>query len=155
MAKGTQKKPKESKCRGARAPIEGRDWVQIGSNKWLREVAEKQGKFIPLEYREKSGAEFSKERAARAAEVEAASRARALTPVAEEEIEVPDAEPQDASPFSTHAEVEPVPEPEPAAAAEPEAEAAPEAEAEPEAEAVLEPEAAEEPAAEEPESSDE
>lgn len=118
MAKGTTKKPKESKCRGSRAPIEGRDWVLIGGNKWLREIAEKQGKFIPLEYREKSGAEFNKERAERAAEAEAATRARALSPVAEEEIEVPDAEPQDASPFSTQPETDEVPEaaPEPEAA---------------------------------------
>ena len=104
MAKGTTKTPKESKCRGSGAPVEGRDWVKIGGNKWLREIAEKQGKFIPLEYREKSGGEFVKERAERAAEAEAAQRARDLATPIEEEIEVPDAEPQDASPFSTQPE---------------------------------------------------
>ncbi len=52
MAKGSIKKPGEPKCRGSRAPLEGRDWVKIGGKKWLREVAEAQGKFIPLEYRD-------------------------------------------------------------------------------------------------------
>ncbi len=72
MAKGSAKKPKESKCRGSSAPLEGRDWVRIGGSTWLREVAEKQGKFIPVEYRDKSGAEFVRERAARAEEAEKA-----------------------------------------------------------------------------------
>ena len=51
MAKGSAKKPGDKKCRGSAGPIEGRDWVRIGGSKWLREVAEQKGKFIPLEYR--------------------------------------------------------------------------------------------------------
>jgi hypothetical protein len=83
VAKGSAKKPKESKCRGSSAPLEGRDWVSIGGNKWLREVAEKQGKHIPKEYREKSGTQFDQERAQRAAEAEKA----ALVIVREEAME--------------------------------------------------------------------
>jgi hypothetical protein len=81
MAKASAKKPKESKCRGSGAPLEGRDWVRIGGNKWLREVAEKQGKFIPKEYAEKSGADFDKERSTRSAEAEEAAK-KALTAAA-------------------------------------------------------------------------
>lgn len=51
MAKGSAKKPGDPKCRGSQANIEGRDWVRVGGSKWLREVAEQKGKFIPLEYR--------------------------------------------------------------------------------------------------------
>ena len=51
MAKGSAKKPGDKKCRGSAGPIEGRDWVRIGGSKWLREVAEQKGKFIPLEFR--------------------------------------------------------------------------------------------------------
>ena len=83
MAKGSAKKPKESKCRGSSAPLEGRDWVRIGGNKWLREVAEKQGKHVPKEYREKSGTQFDQERANRVAEAEKA----ALVIVREEAME--------------------------------------------------------------------
>jgi hypothetical protein len=83
VAKGSAKKPKESKCRGSSAPLEGRDWVRIGGNKWLREVAEKQGKHIPKEYREKGGTQFDQERANRAAEAEKA----ALMIVREEAME--------------------------------------------------------------------
>ena len=84
MAKASAKKPKESKCRGSGAPLEGRDWVKIDGNKWLREVAEKQGKFIPKEYAEKGGAEFDKERATRTAEAEeAAKKATTAAAVAE------------------------------------------------------------------------
>ncbi len=72
MAKASKKVPGEPKCKGSGAPIEGRDWVKIGGAKWLREVAEKQGKFIPLEYRDKSGADFRKERADRVAAAEKA-----------------------------------------------------------------------------------
>lgn len=75
MAKGSQKRPKESKCRGSGAPVEGRDWVRIGGSSWLREVAEKQGKFIPREYRETSGTEITKRRIERQAEAEAQARA--------------------------------------------------------------------------------
>lgn len=89
MAKGSAKKPKESKCRGSSAPLEGRDWVRIGGNKWLREVAEKQGKHISKEYREKSGAMFDQERANRIAEAEKA----ALVIVREEAME--DLQPDD------------------------------------------------------------
>ncbi len=91
MAKGSAKKPKESKCRGSGAPLEGRDWVRIGGSKWLREVAEKQGKFISLEYREKSGAEFDKERAARAEEAEKAPLVTQDEPATDDEI--PEADP--------------------------------------------------------------
>lgn len=98
MAKASAKKPKESKCRGSGAPLEGRDWVRIGGRKWLREVAEKQGKFIPAEYREKSGSEFDKERATRAAEAEERAK-KALTAAAVAEVaaeeegdDIPDAE---------------------------------------------------------------
>ena len=83
MAKGSAKKPKESKCRGSSAPLEGRDWVRIGGNKWLREVAEKQGKYIPKEYAEKSGMQFEQDRATRVAEAEKA----ALVIVREEAME--------------------------------------------------------------------
>lgn len=88
MAKGSAKKPKESKCRGSSAPLEGRDWVRIGGSKWLREVAEKQGKHIPKEYRDKSGSQFDQDRAERAAEAEKA----ALIIVREEAME--DLQPQ-------------------------------------------------------------
>jgi|GEM_PF-1023794 len=96
MAKASAKKPGESKCRGSGAPLEGRDWVRIGGSKWLREVAEKQGKFIPKEYAEKSGAQFDKERATRALEAEENAK-KALTAVApvEEaaaEDDIPDAD---------------------------------------------------------------
>jgi hypothetical protein len=73
VAKGSAKKPKESKCRGSSAPLEGRDWVRIGGNKWLRDVAEKQGKHIPKEYGERSGTQFDQERAQRIADAEAAA----------------------------------------------------------------------------------
>lgn len=89
MAKGSAKKPKESKCRGSSAPLEGRDWVRIGGSKWLREVAEKQGKHIPKEYRDKSGSQFDQERAHRVAEAEKA----ALIIVREEAME--DLQPED------------------------------------------------------------
>ena len=40
MARSSAKKPGPAKCRGSSAQIEGRDWVRVGGNKWLREVAE-------------------------------------------------------------------------------------------------------------------
>lgn len=94
MAKGSAKKPKESKCRGSGAPLEGRDWVRIGGSKWLREVAEKQGKHIPKEYAEKSGAEFDKERAARQEEKDKAPMVAALAEAKEEteEDNIPEGE---------------------------------------------------------------
>lgn len=93
MAKGSAKKPKESKCRGSSAPLEGRDWVRIGGSKWLREVAEKQGKHIPSEYKEKNGAEFEKERSARKEEKEKAPMLAALEEAkASAEDSIPDAE---------------------------------------------------------------
>ena len=55
MAKGSAKKPGEKKCRGSAGLIEGRDWVRIGGAKWLREVAEQKGKFIPHECRKGKG----------------------------------------------------------------------------------------------------
>ena len=93
MAKASAKKPKESKCRGSGAPLEGRDWVRIGGSKWLREVAEKQGKHIPKEYAEKSGAEFEKERSVRKEEKEKAPMLAALEEAkAPEEDNIPDAD---------------------------------------------------------------
>lgn len=91
MAKGSAKKPKESKCRGSGAPLEGRDWVRIGGSKWLREVAEKQGKFIALEYREKSGAEFDRERVQRAEEADKAPLVTHSQPATDDDI--PEADP--------------------------------------------------------------
>lgn len=53
MARSSPKKPSSPKCRGSLASVEGRsDVVRIGGSKWLREAAEKAGKFIPIEYRE-------------------------------------------------------------------------------------------------------
>lgn len=95
MAKGSAKKPKESKCRGSGAPLEGREWVRVGGSKWLREVAEKQGKFIPKEYAEKDGAEFEKERAARQEEKDKAPMVAALADATAEQEnvdDIPDAE---------------------------------------------------------------
>lgn len=94
MAKGSAKKPKESKCRGSGAPLEGRDWVRIGGSKWLREVAEKQGKHIPKEYAEKSGAEFDKERNTRKEEKDKAPVAAALAEGQDEseEVNIPEGE---------------------------------------------------------------
>ena len=61
MARSSSKKPGDPKCRGSRAAIEGRDWVRIGGNKWLLQVATEAGKFIPREYRkEGEGARKSK-----------------------------------------------------------------------------------------------
>lgn len=57
MSRGSSKKPSEPKCRGSAGAIEGRDWVRIGGAKWLREVAEQKGKFVPLEYRKGAQAE--------------------------------------------------------------------------------------------------
>lgn len=93
MAKGSAKKPKESKCRGSGATLEGRDWVRIGGSKWLREIAEKQGKFISLEYREKSGADFVNERNARAEEAEKAPIAALLAEDKLENDDIPEGEP--------------------------------------------------------------
>lgn len=85
MAKGSNKVPGESKCRGSQGVLEGRDWVRIGGNKWLREVAEKQGKYIPLEYREQSGSDVVKRREETAAAKEQ-ERFEALMREAEEEL---------------------------------------------------------------------
>ncbi|MEW6280503.1 MAG: hypothetical protein AB1758_17905 [Candidatus Eremiobacterota bacterium] len=52
MARGSAKKPKPAKSRGSGTPLEGRTWVRIGGSRWLREDAERAGKFIPREYRE-------------------------------------------------------------------------------------------------------
>lgn len=52
MARSSPKKPSPPKCRATGANLEGRDWVKIGGNRWLREAAEKAGKFIPVEHRE-------------------------------------------------------------------------------------------------------
>ena len=92
MAKGSAKKPKDSKCRGSSAPLEGRDWVRVGGAKWLREVAEKNGKHIPKEYAEKSGNEFQQERAARIEAAENAPIARLPEEMTGEEGEAAEAE---------------------------------------------------------------
>lgn len=101
MAKGSAKKPKESKCRGSSAPLEGRDWVRIGGNKWLREVAEKQGKHIPKEYREQSGTQFEQERVRRAEEAEKAAlivvREQAIADYVQPEAEAAEEEQVDAT----------------------------------------------------------
>lgn len=52
MSVAKPKKNAPPKCRKSGAPIEGQDWVKIGGARWLREVAVKEGKFIPIEYRE-------------------------------------------------------------------------------------------------------
>lgn len=52
MARSSPKKPSPPKCRSTGANLEGKDWVRIGGNKWLREAAVKEGKFIPIEHRE-------------------------------------------------------------------------------------------------------
>jgi len=56
MAKGTsQKKPGEPKCRECGGALEGKVVVKIGGNRWHKECAEKKGKHIPIEYRDKTG----------------------------------------------------------------------------------------------------
>lgn len=79
MSVAKPKKNGEHKCRKSCAPIEGQDWVKIGGARWLREVAVKEGKFIPIEYRE------GYQRKAQAAEAapEAAPAAEETTPAAE------------------------------------------------------------------------
>ncbi len=72
MARSSSKKPGPSKCRGSSAAIEGRDWVRVGGAKWLREVAEQSGKFIPIEYKPEN---IAKTKAAKAKAAEAASAA--------------------------------------------------------------------------------
>ncbi|MBQ7529925.1 hypothetical protein IJT10_08535 [bacterium] len=52
MSVAKPKKNSPPKCRKSGAPIEGQDYVKIGGARWLREVAVKEGKFIPIEYRE-------------------------------------------------------------------------------------------------------
>ena len=52
MSVAKPKKNAPAKCRKSCAPIEGQDWVRIGVARWLREVAVKEGKYIPIEYRE-------------------------------------------------------------------------------------------------------
>ena len=72
MARSSAKKPGPSKCRGSGGAIEGRDWVRLGGAKWLREVAEQKGKFIPIEYRPEN---IAKIKAAKAKAAEAAAAA--------------------------------------------------------------------------------
>jgi len=55
MAKGSQKKSGEPKCRECGGALEGKVVVKIGGSRWHKECAEKKGKFIPIEYREKTG----------------------------------------------------------------------------------------------------
>ena len=53
MAKSSNKKPGEPKCRSCHGSLEGKDVVRIGGSKWHRECAEKSGKKIPAEYQPK------------------------------------------------------------------------------------------------------
>jgi hypothetical protein len=85
VARSSSKKPGDPKCRGSRAAIEGRDWVRVGGNKWLREVAEQAGKFIPREYRKEAVEKKNKAAAAAAA---AAAAPAAEDSAAEETVEV-------------------------------------------------------------------
>jgi hypothetical protein len=81
MARSSAKKPGPSKCRGSSALIEGRDWVKVGGNKWLREVAEQKGKFIPIEYRPEQVAKTRARAAAAAAAQTEAVAAEALAAI--------------------------------------------------------------------------
>ncbi len=100
MSKGSAKKPKPAKSRGSGTPLEGRAWVRIGGARWLREDAEKAGKFIPKEYREgyvkplskKAAEELAASAAAEAAAEEAALAAGVSTDSAEALEAAPDAE---------------------------------------------------------------
>ena len=75
MARSSAKKPGPSKCRGSSALIEGRDWIRIGGSKWLREVAEQKGKFVPIEHRPEVIAKAKAKVAAAAAAAESAAAA--------------------------------------------------------------------------------
>lgn len=81
MARSSAKKPGPAKCRGSAALIEGRDWVRVGGNKWLREVAEQKGKFIPIEYRPEQIAKTRAKAAAAAAAAAEAVAAEALAAI--------------------------------------------------------------------------
>ena len=50
MARSSPKKPSPHKCRNTGANLEGKDWVRIGGNNWLREAAVKEGKFKAEDY---------------------------------------------------------------------------------------------------------
>lgn len=54
MAKSSSsfKKPGDPKCRACGGMLEGRATAIIGGSKWHLECAQKQGKFIPVEYRD-------------------------------------------------------------------------------------------------------
>ena len=54
MGKGSAKKPGEPKCKGCYGVLEGKDVVKIGGYRWHKECAEKGGKKIPAEYKEKA-----------------------------------------------------------------------------------------------------
>ncbi|GMU54294.1 MAG: hypothetical protein AMXMBFR33_34400 [Candidatus Xenobia bacterium] len=101
MSKGSAKKPKPAKSRGSGTPLEGRAWVRVGGARWLREDAEKAGKFIPKEYREgyvkplskKAAEELAASAAAEAAAAEEAALAANVPAESAEALEAaPDAE---------------------------------------------------------------
>ena len=83
MARSSAKKPGPSKCRGSSALIEGRDWVRVGGSKWLREVAEQKGKFIPIEHRPEVIAKAKAKVAAAVAAAESAAAEAAAVVEAE------------------------------------------------------------------------
>lgn len=101
MSKGSAKKPKPAKSRGSGTPLEGRAWVRIGGARWLREDAEKAGKFIPKEYREgyvkplskKAAEELAASAAAEAAATAAAEEAALAAGVSADSAEALEAAP--------------------------------------------------------------
>lgn len=50
MAKSSNKKPGEPKCRACHGSLEGKDVVRVGGANWHRECAVKAGKKIAAEY---------------------------------------------------------------------------------------------------------
>jgi hypothetical protein len=84
LAKGSAKKPGDPKCRACSGLLEGRPTAIIGGGKWHVECAEKQGKFIPVEYREGYVRKSQPEVAPAEAAAEQAAPAESEAPVAEE-----------------------------------------------------------------------
>lgn len=56
MAKSSNKKPGEPKCRACHGSLEGKDVVRVGGANWHRECAVKAGKKIAAEYQLKEEA---------------------------------------------------------------------------------------------------
>lgn len=92
MARSSSKKPGDPKCRVTSAPVEGRDWVRIGGNKYLREAAEQKGKFIPLEYRKNEAGVMQ----GRKSKAEKEAEKNPPPPPAPEEAPVEEAAPENA-----------------------------------------------------------